>query len=47
MRTSYLCNEPRSTHKDANRIGAGAFEYEFGALDDSENLLAQTYLDLT
>lgn len=41
-----LCGDPQYPHDCANRIGAGAFEYEFGALDDSDNLLAQTYRNL-
>jgi hypothetical protein len=37
---------PYLTHELASRIGMGAFEYEFGALDGSGNLLAKTYLNL-
>ena len=37
------CNDPRFTHKHVNRIGTGAFEYDFGALDNSDNPLARTY----
>ena len=44
MRASQLYNIPYcSTHEHANRIGSGAFEYEFGALEDSDNLLTRTY----
>ena len=28
------------------RIGAGAFDYDFGALDDAGNPLAESYADL-
>ena len=28
------------------RIGAGAFEYDFGALDDTDNPLTRSYLNL-
>ena len=28
------------------RIGAGAFEYDFGALDDSDNPLTKSYRNL-
>ena len=28
------------------RIGAGAFEYDFGALDDADNPLAKSYTDI-
>ena len=28
------------------RIGAGAFEYDFGALDDSDDPLTKSYTDL-
>lgn len=42
-RTRYLHNGLCSTHEHANRVGAGAFEYEFGALEDSDNQLVQTY----
>ena len=33
-------------NQSLNRIGAGAFEYEFGALDDADNPLAKSYADL-
>ena len=28
------------------RIGAGAFDYDFGALDDSDNPLTKSYSDI-
>ena len=28
------------------RIGAGAFEYDFGALDDADNPLTKSYTDV-
>ena len=28
------------------RIGAGAFDYDFGALDDTDNLLTKSYTDI-
>ena len=28
------------------RIGAGAFDYDFGALDDADNPLTKSYADL-
>ena len=28
------------------RIGAGALEYDFGALDDADNPLTKSYLDI-
>jgi hypothetical protein len=37
---------PYPTHELASRIGMGAFEYDLGALDGSENLLAKTYSNL-
>jgi len=30
----------------SGRIGAGAFEYDFGALDDTDNPLTKSYLNL-
>lgn len=29
-----------------NRVGAGAFEYDFGALDDADNALTKSYMNL-
>lgn len=29
-----------------NRVGAGAFEYDFGALDDADNPLTKSYMNL-
>ena len=46
MRMLQLKGYPYLTHELASRIGMGAFEYEFGALDGSSNLLAKTYLNL-
>ena len=46
MRTLHLSRRPYPTHELASRIGTGAFEYEFGALDGSDNLLANTYSNL-
>lgn len=45
MRTLRLRNRPRSTYEYANRIGAGAFDYDFGALDGLDNPLTRTYDD--
>jgi len=28
------------------RVGAGAFEYDFGALDDADNPLTKSYMNL-
>jgi hypothetical protein len=46
MRMLYLPRYPHPIHELASRIGTGAFEYEFGALDDSDNPLAKTYYNL-
>ena len=46
MRMLYLPRYPHPFHELASRIGTGAFEYEFGALDDSDNPLAKTYSNL-
>jgi len=45
-RASQLYHIPYSTYEQANRIGTGAFEYDFGALEDSDNLLTRTYSNL-
>jgi hypothetical protein len=46
MRTLHLLRRPYPAHELASRIGTGAFEYEFGALDGSDDLLAKTYSNL-
>jgi hypothetical protein len=46
MRTLRLQRYPYPTHEPASRIGTAAFEYEFGALDGSDNPLAKTYSNL-
>ena len=46
MRTLYLPKCPHPAHQFMNRIGTGAFEYEFGALDGSDNPLTKTYSNL-
>ena len=33
-------------HNGSNSIGAGAFDYDFGALDGADNALARTYANL-
>ena len=45
-RTSYLYLQLHSIHDGAGRIGAGALDYDFGALDDADNTLARTYPNL-
>ena len=47
MRTLQLLRYSYLTHEVAIRIGMGAFEYEFGALDGSGNPLAKTYSNLS
>ena len=37
---------PYPTYELVSRIGMGAFEYEFGALDGLDNPLAKTYSNL-
>ena len=46
MRTSKHPRYPYLTHELATRIGAGAFEYEFGAVDGSDNPLTKSYFNL-
>ena len=35
-----------TANSSLKRIGAGAFEYDFGALDDADNQLAKSYTDI-
>ena len=35
------------THGSESRIGAGAFEYDFGALEDTDNKFTKSYTNMT